>query len=295
MSCKVKKAVIPAAGFGTRFLPFTKSVPKELIPLVDKPVIQYVVEEAVNSGIEQILLVISSEKEAIIRHFNPVPELERRLEERNKTQMLEEVRCASKLAEIHYVYQQELNGLGDAVARAKYFVGNEPFAVLLGDTVMDSDISRPVTGQLLDVFERTASSVVALEEVPLEKVSKYGIADGEEVEPGVLKIRQMVEKPAPESAPSRLAFAARYVFTPEIFDALDQTGRGKNNEIQLTDAMQKMLVSGSMFGCRVKGKRYDIGSKTGFLKSTVEFGLRRPEFRDEFAAYLREVVAKMES
>ena len=295
MSCKVKKAVIPAAGFGTRFLPFTKSVPKELIPLVDKPVIQYVVEEAVNSGIEEILLVISSDKESIIRHFNPVPELERRLEERGKTQMLEEVRCATKLAKMHYVYQQELNGLGDAVAQAKSFVGNEPFAVLLGDTVMDSEVSRPVTGQLLDVFERTAASVVALEEVPLEKVSKYGIADGKEVEPGVLKIRQMVEKPAPESAPSRLAFAARYVFTPEIFDALEKTERGKNNEIQLTDAMQKVLASGSMFGCRVKGKRYDIGSKTGFLKSTVEFGLRRPEFRDEFAAYLREVVAKMES
>ena len=295
MKTQVKKAVIPAAGFGTRFLPFTKSVPKELIPLVDKPVIQYVVEEAVESGIEEILLVISSDKEPIIRHFNPVPELERRLEEQNKSEMLSEIRKISKLAKIHYVYQQELNGLGDAVARAEYFVGNEPFAVLLGDTVMDSFTDKPVTRQLAEIFERTSSSVVALEEVPLERVSKYGIADGEEIEPGVLKIRQMVEKPSPENAPSRLAFAARYIFTPEIFAALAKTGRGKNNEIQLTDAMQKLLVSGAMYGCKVAGKRYDIGSKSGFLKSTVEFGLRREEFREEFLAFLRETVAKFES
>ena len=255
MSAKVRKAVIPAAGFGTRFLPFTKSVPKELIPLVDKPVIQYVVEEAVESGIEEILLVISSDKEPIIRHFNPVPELERRLEEQNKTEMLQQVQSISKLAKIHYVYQQELNGLGDAVARAQYFVGNEPFAVLLGDTVMDSFTDKPVTRQLADVFERTSSSVVALEEVPLERVSKYGIADGDEVEENVIKIRKMVEKPSPENAPSRLAFAARYIFTPEIFAALAVTGRGKNNEIQLTDAMQKLLDSGSMYGCKAAGKR----------------------------------------
>ena len=287
--------MIPAAGFGTRFLPFTRAVPKEMIPLVDKPVIQYVVEEAVESGIEEILLVISSDKEPIIRHFNPVPELERRLEEQNKSEMLSEIRKISKLAKIHYVYQQELNGLGDAVARAEYFVGNEPFAVLLGDTVMDSFTDKPVTRQLAEIFERTSSSVVALEEVPLERVSKYGIADGEEIEPGVLKIRQMVEKPSPENAPSRLAFAARYIFTPEIFAALAKTGRGKNNEIQLTDAMQKLLVSGAMYGCKAAGKRYDIGSKSGFLKSTVEFGLRREEFREDFLAFLRETVAKFES
>jgi len=295
VSAAVRKAVIPAAGFGTRFLPFTKSVPKELIPLVDKPVIQYVVEEAVASGITDILLVISSDKEPIIRHFNPVPELERRLEERGKTDFLAEVRSVSHLAKIHYVYQQELNGLGDAVAQAASFVGNEPFAVLLGDTVMRSDTDRPVVGQLTDVFARTGSSVVALEEVPPERVSKYGIADGREVEPGVFKIDRMVEKPSPESAPSRLAFAARYVFTPEIFDALARTGRSKDNEVQLTDAMQKLLDTGSMYGWRVQGKRFDIGSKTGFLKGTVEFALRRPEFRDEFAAFLRETVAKMES
>ena len=291
----VRKAVIPAAGFGTRFLPFTKSVPKELIPLVDKPVIQYVVEEAAASGMTDILLVISADKEPIIRHFNPAPELERRLEERGKTELLAEVRGISHLAKLHYVYQQELNGLGDAVAQARSFVGNDPFAVLLGDTVMRSDTDRPVAGQLADVFARTGRPVVALEEVPLEAVSKYGIADGTEESPGILKIRRMVEKPSPESAPSRLAFAARYVFTPEIFDALARTGRGKNNEVQLTDAMQKLLDTGSMYGWRVQGRRFDIGSKTGFLKGTVEFGLRRPEFRDEFAAFLRETVAKMES
>lgn len=291
---KIRKAVIPAAGFGTRFLPFTKSVPKELIPLVDKPVIQYVIEEAVASGIEDILLVISSDKEAIIRHFNPAGELERRLEEQGKTAFLEEVQAISKMANIHYVYQQELNGLGDAVARAKYFIGNDPFAVLLGDTVMDSSCGRPVTGQLVDVFESTQSPVVALEEVPLERVSKYGIADGKMISDSVMCISRMVEKPDPENAPSRLAFAARYVFTPEIFDALDKTGRGKNNEIQLTDAMQKLLLSGSFYGCRVQGKRYDIGSKIGFLKGTVEFGLRRPEYKEEFKAFLQSVLKNME-
>ena len=290
----IRKAVIPAAGFGTRFLPFSKSVPKELIPLVDRPVIQYVIEEAVAAGIEEILIILSSEKEAVIRHFNPVPELERRLAERKKTDILEEIVRLNSLAKIHYVYQQQLNGLGDAVLQAKSFCGNEPFAVLLGDTVMDSFEERCVTRQLVDVFDKFGSSVVALEEVPLEKVSSYGIADGKMCAENVLDICRMVEKPSPENAPSRLAFAARYVFTPQIFDELQTTPRGKDNELQLTDAMSSLLNGAKMYGCRIAGKRYDLGSKIGFLKGTVEFGLRRPEFREAFADFLRETVKNLD-
>ena len=290
----VRKAVIPAAGFGTRFLPFSKSVPKELIPLVDRPVIQYVIEEAVAAGIEEILIILSSEKEAVIRHFNPVPELEKRLAERGKNEILDDILRLNKLAKIHYVYQQQLNGLGDAVLQAKAFCGNEPFAVLLGDTVMDSFEDRCVTRQLLDVFDKYGSSVVALEEVPLEKVSSYGIADGKMCEENVLDICRMVEKPSPENAPSRLAFAARYVFTPQIFAELEQTSRGKDNELQLTDAMSKLLTNDKMYGCRIAGKRYDLGSKMGFLKGTVEFGLRRTEFREAFADFLRETVKNLD-
>lgn len=290
----IKKAVIPAAGFGTRFLPFSKSVPKELIPLVDRPVIQYVIEEAVASGIEEILIILSSEKEAVIRHFNPVPELEKRLAERGKNDLLNEILQLNKLGRIHYVYQQQLNGLGDAVLQAKAFCGNEPFAVLLGDTVMDSTEERCVTRQLVDVYEKYGASVVALEEVPLEKVSSYGIADGTFCSDNVMDITRMVEKPLPENAPSRLAFAARYIFTPEIFAELSHTQRGKDNELQLTDAMSSLLGKEKLYGCRISGKRYDLGSKIGFLKGTVEFGLRRSEFREAFAEFLRETVKKLD-
>ncbi|MBO5765603.1 MAG: UTP--glucose-1-phosphate uridylyltransferase [Lentisphaeria bacterium] len=290
----IRKAVIPAAGFGTRFLPFSKSVPKELIPLVDRPVIQYVLEEAVEAGIEDILIVLSSEKEAVIRHFNPVPELEKRLAERGKTDVLNEILALNRLGRIHYVYQQQLNGLGDAVLQADAFCGGEPFAVLLGDTVMDSFEERCVTRQLADVFNKYGSSVVALEEVAPEKVSSYGIAAGEFCEKDVLAISGMVEKPSPENAPSRLAFAARYIFTPQIFDELRRTPRGKDNELQLTDAMCRLLDGAGMYGCRIAGKRYDLGSKMGFLKGTVEFGLRRSEFKDAFADFLRETVKKLD-
>ena len=290
----IRKAVIPAAGFGTRFLPFSKSVPKELIPLVDRPVIQYVIEEAVEAGIEDILIVLSSEKEAVIRHFNPAPELEKRLAERGKTDILKEITSLNRLGRIHYVYQQQLKGLGDAVLQAESFCGNDPFAGLLGDTVMGSFEDRCVTRQLIDVYEKYREGVVALEEVAPEKVSSYGIAAGNFLDDGVLEITGMVEKPSPETAPSHLAFAARYIFTPEIFEALRRTPGGKDNELQLTDAMSRLLISGNMFGCRISGKRYDLGSKMGFLKGTVEFGLRRNEFRDAFADFLRETVKKLD-
>ena len=286
---KITKAVIPAAGFGTRFLPFTRAVPKEMIPLVDKPVIQYVVEEAAAAGITDILIVVSAGKEAIQEHFIPAGPLEARLAEKDKTAELEQLKAIDRLARIHYVYQQELNGLGDAVAQAAGFVGNDPFAVLLGDTVLDSQV-KPVTAQLCDAFARVQSPVVALEEVPAEKVSRYGIAGLAESDGALHRLATLVEKPSPETAPSRLAIASRYVFTPDIFAELEHTPRGKGGEIQLTDAMKSLLAKRPMYGLQFDGKRYDIGNKLEFLKSTVEFGLRRPEFRDAFAAYLREIV-----
>jgi len=285
---KIRKAVIPAAGFGTRFLPFTKSVPKELVPLVDKPVIQYVVEEAAAAGIDQILIVTSNGKGAIQDHFNRTFELEQRLEATGKHELLEEVRSICRIADIHYVYQQELNGLGDAVRCAKAFVGDEAFAVLLGDTVLDSATETPVIGQLTEAWEQLNAPVTALEAVPMERVSRYGVVDGEFIADGLCKVNGWVEKPSPEEAPSNLAIASRYVFTPDIFEALERTPRGKGNEIQLTDAMRLLLERRPMYGRVIAGKRYDLGSKLGFLTGTVEFGLRRPEFREAFAAYLKE-------
>ena len=290
---KIRKAVIPAAGFGTRFLPFTKAVPKELIPLVDKPVIQYVVEEAAAAGLDRILIITGNGKGAIQDHFNRSFELERRLEETGKAELLEQVRAISRIADIHYVCQQELNGLGDAVRCAKSFVGDEPFAVLLGDTVLDSATATPVTGQLVETFERFEAPVTALEPVPMERVSRYGVVDGEFIEDGLCKVRGWVEKPAPEEAPSNLAVASRYVFTPDIFAELERTPRGKGNEIQLTDAMRLLLARRPMYGRVIAGKRYDLGSKLGFLTGTVEFGLRRPEFREAFAAYLKEAANRL--
>ncbi len=289
-----RKAVIPAAGFGTRFLPFTKAVPKELIPLVDKPVIQYVVEEAVASGLEEVLVVLSTGKEAIADHFNPAPALEARLSADGKERLLTEVRALNHLARIHYVYQAELNGLGDAIRCAAAFVGNEPFAVLLGDTVLTGDDGRPVTGQLLQAYRKTGGPVVALEEVPREWTRRYGVISGQSADGALYELDSLVEKPAPEEAPSNLAIASRYVFTPDLFAALERTPRGKGNEIQLTDAMLLLLRERPLFGLRFAGRRHDIGDKFEFLKNTVTFGLERPEFRDRFAAFLRAELSKLE-
>jgi UTP--glucose-1-phosphate uridylyltransferase len=282
----IRKAVIPAAGFGTRFLPFTKAVPKEMIPLVDKPVIQYVIEEAAAAGITDILIIVSTGKMAIQDHFNPDAGLEARLEANGKIKLLEELRGINKLANIHYVYQQELKGLGDAVLCAKNFVGDEPFAILLGDTVLSSD-DKPVISQLLAAHEQTNSSIVALEEVPWEKTSRYGVIDGKSEDEILYKVDGFVEKPAPEEAPSNLVIASRYVFNPEIFDYLAKTPRGKGNEIQLTDAMRLMLEDQAMYGYKFKGKRHDIGNKLDFIKSTIEFALKRPEFRDDVLEYIK--------
>ncbi len=285
----IRKAVIPAAGFGTRFLPATKSQPKEMLPIVDKPTIQYVVEEAEASGIRDILMIIGRGKRAIEEHFDRNFELEAELEERGRLEDLESIRRSASLANIHFVWQKELNGLGDAISYARDHVGNEPFAVLLGDTLLES--SRPVTRQLMEVFDRYRESVVALEEVPMEKVERYGVIDGQKMDGEVYLIRRLVEKPARAEAPSNLAIAGRYIFTPDIFDALARIPPGKNNEIQLTDAMALMLKDRAMYGLKFKGTRWDIGNKLDFLKTNVAYGLKRPDLGPALRQFLREQLA----
>ncbi|MDB4684359.1 UTP--glucose-1-phosphate uridylyltransferase GalU [Akkermansiaceae bacterium] len=291
---KIRKAIIPAAGLGTRFLPVTKSVPKEMLPVVDTPTIQYVVEECVRSGIDEILMVIGGSKRTIEEHFGRSPELERVLEERGKSDLVKEIRRISDMANIHYVWQPELKGLGDAVSCGRAFCGNEPFALLLGDTIVESDDpTRPVLKQLLETHEEHQASVIALEEVPDHKVSRYGIAGGKEIRDGVIQIDQLIEKPSLQEAPSNLAIASRYVFHSEIFTYLAETPRGKNNEIQLTDAMCALLADHPMYGLQFPGKRHDIGNKLDFIKTNIEFGLQRPDIGDDLAEYLKQVVAEM--
>ena len=283
----VKKAVIPAAGYGTRFLPATKSSPKEMIPIIDTPVIQYVVEEAVESGITDILMIIGKGKRAIEEHFDRSPILEETLLKKHNLQMLDKIRSISNMANIHFIWQKEMNGLGDAILHARYHVGNEPFAILLGDTLVQGE-GGPITKQLIDVYNQHGGSVVALEEVKPERVSRYGIIDGENVTNNVYKAKDWIEKPGIEEAPSNLAIASRYIFTPEIFDYLEKTTPGKNNEIQLTDAMREMVKTYPMFGMKFKGKRYDIGDKMGFLKTNIEFGLKDPEISETLKIWIKE-------
>jgi len=283
----VKKAVIPAAGYGTRFLPATKSSPKEMIPIIDTPVIQYVVEEAVESGITDILMIIGKGKRAIEEHFDRSPILEESLLKKHNLQMLDKIRSISNMANIHFVWQKEMNGLGDAILHAKYHVGNEPFAILLGDTLVQGE-GGPITKQLINVYNEHKGSVVALEQVKPELVSRYGILDGEAVSDNVFKANDWIEKPNLEDAPSNLAIASRYIFTPEIFNYLEKTTPGKNNEIQLTDAMREMVKSHPMFGMKFKGKRYDIGDKMGFLKTNIEFGLKDPEISESLKNWIKE-------
>ncbi|WP_019988683.1 UTP--glucose-1-phosphate uridylyltransferase GalU [Rudanella lutea] len=285
----IRKAVIPAAGLGTRFLPATKAQPKEMLPIIDRPTIQYVVQEAVDSGIEDILIITGKGKRAIEDHFDRNYELEERLEEKEDQMLLNEMRRLSDMANIHYVRQRQLNGLGDAIRYARHHVGNEAFAVLLGDTIMDAVI--PVTQQLLDTYEQYGGSVIAVEEVPHEKVNRYGIVGGSALSDRIMALDQLVEKPAVNEAPSNLAIAGRYVLTPGIFAALDQTEMGKNGELQLTDAMQLLLRRENLYAHRIEGKRHDIGNKLDFLKTTVEFALKRPEFAEPFRKFLKEITA----
>lgn len=283
----IRKAVIPAAGFGTRFLPAAKSQPKEMLPIVDTPTIQYVVEEAVASGITDILMIIGKGKRAIEEHFDRNFDLENELETKGKRAELETIRRISELANVHFVWQKQLNGLGDAVSYARCHVGSEPFALLLGDTLVES--ATPVTRQLMAVFERYRESVVALEQVDPQKVGRYGVMAGAAIGRNLYLIEDLVEKPAVAEAPSNLAIAGRYVFTADIFDCLERIGAGQNNEIQLTDAMRVLLQSRAMYGLKFDGARYDIGNKLDFIKTNILYGLKREELREDLMAFLREV------
>jgi UTP--glucose-1-phosphate uridylyltransferase len=285
------KAVIPAAGFGTRFLPATKSQPKEMLPIVDTPTIQYVVEEAVAAGITDILLIIGKGKRAIEEFFDRNFELEAELAAKGKEEELAIVRHISDMANVHFVWQKEMRGLGDAVSYARHHVGDEPFAVLLGDTIFDAE--RPVLCQLLDVYRQHHAPVVALEEVEMAKVSRYGVISGSEVTPGVFRIADVVEKPVPEEAPSNMVIAARYILPPGIFALLDRVPPGKNNEIQLTDALRMLVRAAPMYGVRIQGRRQDIGNKLDYIRTNVTYGLKHPDIRDELAAYIKALAGQL--
>jgi len=287
----IRKAVIPAAGFGTRFLPATKSQPKEMLPIVDTPVIQYVVEEAVASGITDILMVIGKGKRAIEEHFDRNFQLENQLIENGKQTELKAIRRISELADIHFIWQKELKGLGDAVNCAKHHVNNEPFVVLLGDTVIDANV--PATRQLLEVFDNYEESVVLLEEVDQSRISQYGVIDGKEIDSAVYRINDFIEKPNPDEAPSNLAIAGRYVFTPQIFEYLCRIKPGKGGEIQVTDAMRLMVRNRAMYGLKLNGKRCDIGNKEGFIKTNIEFALKRDEMSEQMRTYIRQLAKEL--
>jgi UTP--glucose-1-phosphate uridylyltransferase len=290
MENKVRKAVIPAAGLGTRFLPATKSQPKEMLPVIDKPTIQYVVEEAVRAGITDILVITGRGKRAIEDHFDRNFELEFYLEQGKKHDLLKQVQAVSEMADIHYIRQRDPLGLGHAISVARQHVGSEPFAVMLGDDIMLDDAR--LLRSMLDVYERYGRSVVAVLEVPREDISSYGSIASEVVEEDLVRIRSIVEKPKPEEAPSNLAVIGRYVFTPEIFEALDRIQPGAGGELQLTDAIGLLLETQSVFGKTFEHGRYDIGKKIDFLRATVEVALDRPDLGAEFKAFLAELVQR---
>jgi UTP--glucose-1-phosphate uridylyltransferase len=285
---RVRKAVFPAAGWGTRFLPATKAQPKEMLPLVDKPVIQYAVEEAVAAGIEQVIIITSSQKRAIEDHFDLSLELENLLEQRGDIEMLRQIRAISDLAQISYVRQKEQLGLGHAVLVVKELVGHEPFAVILSDDVVVGE--RPCIGQLIHAYGETHSSVVAVTEVPHEETCRYGVIDGQAVDSGdprLYKVSRLVEKPDPEDAPSNLAIIGRYVLTPKIFDKLEQTPCGAGGEIQLTDAIEALMQEQDVYGYAFDGVRYDAGTTMGWLRASVELALQRQDIGSQFREYLQ--------
>jgi UTP--glucose-1-phosphate uridylyltransferase len=289
----VRKAVIPAAGMGTRFLPATKSMPKEMLPILDKPVLQFVIEEAVASGIDDILIVTGRGKRAIENHFDFNPELETFLAAAGKHNLIEQVRDIGEQARIHYIRQKEQLGLGDAIRLGRDHVGDQPFAVLLGDTIIDPPPGqKPGLRQILDVYEARHASVVAVHRVPREWVSRYGIVDGEAepTNPDLVRLRQLVEKPTPAEAPSELAIAGRYVFTPAIFDCIDRTERGVGGEIQLTDAMNLLAQQEPMYALAWQARRYDIGNRVEYAKCFIDFALRRPETAQAIRDHLRAIL-----
>ena len=290
---RIRKAVIPAAGFGTRFLPATKATPKEMLPIVDKPTIQYIVEEALASGIEEILIISGHAKRAIEDHFDSAPALEMELEKKGKIELLKMV-LETAAIKIHYIRQQQMRGLGDAILCARAFMQDEPFAVLLGDDVVYNGDGKPALRQLIDVYNETGASVLGCQTVPEDKVSSYGIVKGAPTDnKRMLRVLDMVEKPSIEDAPSRMAVLGRYVITPAIFDILAHTLPGKGNEIQLTDALQVLAKRQPVYAYDFEGIRYDLGDKLGFLKATVEFALRREDLGESFKEYLKQLVSEL--
>jgi UTP--glucose-1-phosphate uridylyltransferase len=287
----IKKAIIPAAGLGTRFLPATKAQPKEMLPIVDKPTIQYIVEEAIESGIEDILIITGRNKRAIEDHFDKSVELEMELEQRNKMELLNLVRKVSNMANITYIRQKEPKGLGDAIYCGKNFIADEPFAVLLGDDIVDSQ-TKPCLKQLMDVYDEYKTTILGIKEVPKEEVNKYGIVSGMYIEDGVYKVKDLIEKPTPEEAPSNVAILGRYIITPEIFKVLEHTAPGAGGEIQLTDALRELAKKEAMYAYNFEGKVYDVGDKLGFLQATVEFALKRKKLGTEFRKYLKGIVGE---
>ena len=282
---KVRKAVIPAAGLGTRFLPATKAQPKEMLPIVDKPTIQYIIEEAVDSGIEEILIITGRNKEYIENHFDKSIELEMQLERSGKLKELDIVRKISSMADIHYIRQKEPKGLGDAVSCAKSFVGHEPFAVLLGDDVIDSEV--PCLKQLMNCFNEYKTSILGVQKVNENDVMKYGIIKGLYIKENVYKVKVLIEKPTIDEALSNIAILGRYIITPQIFEVLNNVKPGKNGEIQLTDALQQLISIEAMYACEFVGNRYDVGDNLGLLQANIEFALKRGDLREKLVKYIK--------
>ena len=282
------KAVIPAAGLGTRLLPMTKNMPKEMLPVVDKPAIQYVVEEAISSGINDIVIITGRGKEVIENHFDIAYELEKILEERNDLEKLKEIKRIAELADIYYIRQKKALGLGHAIYVARKYVGNETFAVLLGDDIIFA--KEPCIKQLLNIYKKFNTSIIAIQKVDKSLVSRYGIIDGEEIEKGIYKIKNLVEKPDIEEAPTNIAIMGRYIFTPTLFECIEKTPPGKNNEIQLTDALNILLKKEDIYAYEFEGKRYDIGDKFDWLRINIEIALQREEFREKMLKLMNELI-----
>ncbi len=290
---KLRKAVIPAAGLGTRFLPATKAQPKEMLPIVDKPTIQYIIEEAASAGVEDIIIVTGRSKRSIEDHFDRSIELEMELEKTGKADWLAMVKSISEIANIHFIRQKQPLGLGHAVLTASHFIGDEPFAVLLGDDVVVS--KKPVLQQMVEVFREYKTSILGVQEVSPEVVSRYGIVDCRHIDDDVYKVRDLVEKPAKENAPSNIAILGRYILTPSIFNYLENQEPGANGEIQLTDSLKRLAKDEAMYAYVFKGHRYDVGTKIGFLQANIEFALRNPEVAEDLKKYLAELHGNMKA
>lgn len=288
---KVKKAIIPAAGLGTRFLPATKAQPKEMLPIVDKPTIQYIVEEAIASGIEDIVIITGRGKSAIENHFDKSYELEEELRKKGSDDLLEIVQQISNNVNLYYIRQKEAKGLGHAINCARTFIGNEPFAVLLGDDIVDSKV--PCLKQMIDVFDKYQTSIVGVQHVPYKETSKYGIVSCDEIEERVFKVHDLVEKPPIDKAPSDIAILGRYIITPQVFECIKNTKPGAGGEIQLTDALRLLIGQEDMYAYDFEGRRYDVGNKLGFLEATVEFALKREDLKNEFSKYLKDITEKL--